>query len=840
MKNEKLHELLNRMKQHIHTIKQKSLTKQAMSIFNISFGVTKRLFYLTLLCLCFLMSLGLGIGLGYFANIISHTSVPSQTQMQTQLGSLNQASALFFQDGDMISEVQSDLVRKVVPLQEISDYVKQGIIATEDDSFYTHNGIVPKAVLRAILQEISGSDSQTGGSTLTQQLVKQQLLTNELTFTRKAKEILLAMRVEKYFSKDDILNAYLNVSSFGRNNSGQNIAGIQAAAEGVFGKQAKDLTLPQAAFLVGLPQSPYAYTPYTNIGTIKQDLDAGIARMKIVLTAMHRNGYINDAELEEAQNYDITKDFLQPQNSTVALHSYLYQAVHREAVIALMKQQIKQDGKDWSTVDASVELYNQYYFKAANLLASSGYKVYSTIDKKVYEAMQSGTADNIYLLGESYQTTYTDSTTGEIKTATEPPQIGSVAIENATGKILGFVGGRDFSVSQTDHAFSTRRSPGSTIKPLLVYGPAIDQNFIYPATILGDTAISRRQQDGSYWTPTNADNRVSNTFVSARYALKMSLNNPTVHLYSAMLQKGIDTGSYMKNMGISAIDSSEYLNEAASLGGFSTGPSVVEQTSAYTTFANDGKHITPYLIERIEDNQGNIVYQHEKKETQVFNAGTAYILRSMLNDSVEGGTTSYFKRYVNFTFPQRYGKTGTSDNYQDMWVIVSTPQITIGQWSGFDNNHGVNHVFAITNSDGPIYIRTQQLWANIANAIHSAAPEYFDTTKQFSTQPNNVMTSSVLSATGTLPGEITLNNGSKLNITGPMTSDLFLTSRPPYAISYQFAPGESSDTLNAYWSNLIQSLLPPETSSQSGQSQQTSEQRQNNQAPTEPRSSSSR
>lgn len=792
------------LKQWLAQLKQSSLAKSMLSMFNVSLGVSKRLFYLGLLAFILLMSTVVGIGLGYFANIISHTAVPSVQSMQAQLGSLNQASSLYYQNGEIIAEVQSDLVRKVVTKDEIADYVKQGIIATEDDSFYQHNGIVPKAVVRAILQEVGGSDSQTGGSTLTQQLVKQQLLTNELTFTRKAKELLLAMRVEKYFTKDDILTTYLNVSSFGRNNAGQNIAGIEAAAQGVFGKTAKTLTLPQAAYLVGLPQAPYAYTPYTNLGTIKQDTSAGIQRMHIVLDAMFRNGYITQEERDEAKQYNIAQDFIQPTSHAPSLQSYLYQTIHRETVIILMKQLIERDGKTWETVDKSVELYNQYYHNAAKLLASSGYKIYSTIDKNIYNAMQSGMEKSRYLLGQSYPTRYTNPNTNEVTTVTEVPQTGGVAIENATGKILGFIGGVDFNISQTDHAFVTRRSPGSTIKPLLVYGPAIDQNFVYPATILADTAISRRQQDGSYWTPTNANNAVSNTFVTARHALKMSLNNPTVHLYSAMLGRGIDTGSYMQNLGISAIDKNEYLNEAASLGGFSTGPTVVEQTSAFTTFANNGVHVDPYIIEKIEDREGNIVYQHQSKKTTVYNEGTAYIMRSMLADSVASGTTSYFKRYLNFSFPSHnYGKTGTSDNYEDMWVIVSTPSITIGQWSGFDNNHGTKHVFAITDSNGPIYERTQRIWAMVANSVNQVAPQYFATNQRFSGQPQNVMSSSVLATTGTKPGTVTLPNGSKLNVNSAITTDLFLTSRPPYDISYTFSPGASQADLQAFWNKFI-------------------------------------
>ncbi|MBS4750505.1 penicillin-binding protein [Carnobacteriaceae bacterium zg-ZUI78] len=791
--------LFNRIKRFFNS----PFSQTGKSIFNISYTVIQRLILIGTLGLVLLGVCGLGIGLGYFANIISHTDIPSETSLKTSLGQLNQASSLYYQNGELISEVQSDLTRKIVSSEDISDYVKKGIIATEDSYFYEHNGIVPKAVLRATLQEVSGASSQTGGSTLTQQLVKQQLLTNELTFTRKAKEILLAMRVEKYFSKDEILTAYLNVSPFGRNSDGQNIAGIETAAEGIFGKSAKDLTLAQAAFLVGLPQSPYVYTPYTNAGTKKEDFSYGIQKMKIVLDAMKRQGYISEQDYQEAYNYDISQDFIERTNKQRPAQTYLYQRIHKEAIEILMQQQVEKEGRSWETISSSVDLYNEYYFRAADTLASSGYKIYSTIDKDIYNAMQTAISNSAVKLGPTYETPYTNPETNETTTVNEPPQLGSVAIENKTGKILGFIGGTDFNTSQIDHAFATRRSPGSTIKPLLVYAPAIENNLIYPATMLADTQISRLQQDGTYWTPLNASGSVSNQFISARQALKQSLNNPTIHLYGSMLARGIQTNTYMNAMGITAIPANEYANEAASVGGFSTGPTVLEQTSAFTTFANNGEYVPAYMIERIEDREGNVVYEHQSTKNRVFTEDTAYLMRSMLTDSINGGTTQYFKQYLNFSFPEAYGKTGTSDFYLDMWAIISTPQITIGQWAGWDNNHGVKHVFPIDNAYGNVSVRTQQVWADIANTMRAAKPEYFDTSQRFSPAPPSITQQAVLASTGTLEGNIAAPDGSQHPVSGEKVVDLFSKSRPPFPISYYFSPGASDKDLTDFWNKLI-------------------------------------
>lgn len=808
------------------------LLSQRQSIVNIIYLVGKKLFILLLLSVTLLSILGAGIGIGYFANVISKTEIPSPAHMKAKIGTLNQASTLFFANGDAIANVQTDLTRKIITGDNISNYVKWGLIATEDSLFNEHNGIVPKSLFRAILQELSSSSTQTGGSTLTQQLVKQQMLSNEVTFSRKAKEILLSLRVEKYFTKDDILTAYLNVSPFGRNNAGQNIAGIQAAAEGVFGKNASDLSLPQAAFLVGLPQSPYYYTPYTNTGDKKEDFSAGIGRMKIVLSSMLRDGYITQEEYDNALAYDITQDFLPTTNRAQSQQSYLYQAVHREAVILLMKQQVKAEGKKWEDVESGEDnyvAYNTYYQQASNLLATAGYKVHSTIDKSIYDSIQDVASQNAYLIGPTYQHQKTDPTTNQTITVQEPPQAGVAVIENHTGKILGFVGGTDFNTTQVDHAFTTQRSPGSTIKPLLVYAPAVENKIAYPASMLADFPINQRQADGSVWNPTNATGTTSNKFVTARYALQMSMNNPTINLYSALLKTGINPGIYMQKMGVNSIPQDEYLNLASSVGGFTYGPTVVEQTSAFTTFANNGVHKDAYLIEKIEDADGNVIYQHQSVETPAFSEGTAFITRSMLADSVNGGTTTYIKQHVNFNLGQVYGKTGTSDHNQDVWVIVSTPKVTIGQWVGFDNNGNEKRYVATTDANGPYWVRTQRYWALMANAINGVRPDLF--TGSFAGQPASVMHGSVLQATGTLPGEITLPNTHKVNLTGPMTTDLFLRDRGPFPLSYEFSPGANNNDLNSFWSTQ-QTVSPTNnpTPTQSNQQNQPNQQSQQNQS----------
>ena len=780
------------------TFWNKPLLKNIRFIFNIAYSVLKNIFVIAILFLMLLGIFGGGIGLGYFASLTSNEEPLTQEQMSDAIGNLNLISSFHYNDGTKISDVNSDELRIVKPLSEISQYVIDGIIATEDSSFYEHNGIVPKALLRAILQEaVSSGSGATGGSTLTQQLIKQQILTNEVTFKRKANEILYALRLEKHFTKNQILEAYLNVSSFGRNHNGLNIAGIEEAAQGVFGVAAKDLTLPQAAYLVGMPQNPIIYTPYTNQATLKEDTSAGIKRMKFVLFSMYRENKITKEQYEEALAYDITKDFLPPKEISSDRQSYLYQAVNREAIKVLITKAAQKNKLTYDEVRNDSELYNKYYDEASRKLSSSGYKIISTIDQKVYDAMQKAIANYGNQIGPTYNTQYIDQNTGEIKTQTESAQNGAVMIENKTGRILGFVAGRDFESNQVDHAFTTHRSPGSTIKPILVYAPAIENNLIYPASIVPDTKVSIPQGNGTYWQPTNYGNTITNQFLTVRYALFRSFNNPVIKIYQTMLQKGINAGEYLKKMGIKGITEDEYQNIALSIGGTRTGPTVLEQTSAFSTLANGGEHHDAYLIEKIEDSRGNIVYQHEDKKERVFSEATSYLTTNMLQDIAN--STQFYNMKGNMGFSSDLaGKTGTSENEIDNWFVAYTPTVTLGSWIGYDNFYNARYAITAGDGYGEPTTRSQRQWTYLMKAAYEANPELIGKETTFK-QPDSVYRDSVVSTTGTKAGTFKAENGGTYSISGGMTTDWFKKDFPPMNPFYNFAIGATPEEMNNFW-----------------------------------------
>ena len=339
----------------------KKIAKKSAFGFNVVYGVIKNTLLVLVVLIALIGFLGLGTGMGFFAALVSEETPPSKAEMAQAIGNVELVSTMHYNDGAMISEIRTDLRRTIINGDEISPLIKNGLISTEDEYFYEHNGIVPKAVFRALITEATGIGQTTGGSTLTQQLVKQQILSPEVTFARKANEILLAMRLENNFDKEEILTAYLNVSPFGRNINGANIAGIEEASTGIFGVAPSEVSLPQAAFLVGLPQNPYAYTPFTEYGERKEDSSEGVERMKTVLYRMYAEEVISKEEYDEAVAYDITQDFITSQKSDLDQNNYLYQQIEKQSVELLMTQEAEKNGLTFEELDADVDLYNDLW-----------------------------------------------------------------------------------------------------------------------------------------------------------------------------------------------------------------------------------------------------------------------------------------------------------------------------------------------------------------------------------------------------------------------------------------------------------------------------------------------
>ena len=724
-----------------------------------------------ILILLFLF-LGLGVGFGYLASQVENVTVPKKTDLVTQVNTLTRISKMTYSDQSLISTIDTDLLRTPVDSKDISENVKKAVIATEDENFKEHKGVVPKAVFRATLASVLGLGESSGGSTLTQQLLKQQVLGDDPTFKRKTKEIIYALALERYEDKDKILTNYLNVSPFGRNNKGQNIAGIEEAAQGIFGVAAKDLTIPQAAFLAGLPQSPIAYSPYTAAGELKsaEDMQLGLKRSQNVLYNMYRTGVLSKADYENYKKYNLKKDFKKPQAAQTDSHDYLYYSVFEEAQDVMYDYLVKKDKVSSQDLknDKTKEAYKE---KALQELRLGGYTITTTINKKVYKAMQTAVAQH----GGSL-----DDGTGKV-------EVGNVLMDNSSGAVLGFVGGRDYKSNQNNHAFDTARSPGSSIKPLLAYGPAIDQGLMgsssmlsnYPTTFASGQKIMHAGDEGT-------------AMVNLQEALDVSWNIPAYWTYQTLLQKGVDVPAYMEKMNYHI---PEYYIESLPLGG-GIETTVAQQTNGYQTLANGGVYQKQYMVEKITDSQGKVIYQHTAKPVRVYSKATASILNELLRGPISSGKTTTFKNKLKainsgLAGADWTGKTGTTDDYTDVWLILSTPKTTLGGWAGHDNNTSLKSMSGYNNN--------AQYMAYLVNAINQADPNVWGTNQRFSLD-SSVIKANVLKSTGLKPATVNIN-GKTISVGGATTTSYWAKNGPGNTV-YKFAIGGTDSDYQKAWSSI--------------------------------------
>ncbi|MDN6162090.1 MAG: penicillin-binding protein, partial [Atopostipes sp.] len=743
-------------------LKFKKILKKIVTYFDSLYDIFKGLFSVIILFLLVIFTLTGGAALGYFASLVEDSPKLSQEEFQENIYNYNEKSTLFYVDHSKISDIRSDLIRTPVTLKEVSPLLINAIIATEDENFYDHQGIVPKAILRAAGQELTSASSISGGSTITQQLIKQQVLSSEVTHSRKAIELLYAMDLENEFEKEEILEAYVNISPFGRNSVGQNIAGISEAARGIFGVSAKELNLPQAAFLAGLPKSPISYSPYTQYGDLKEDINAGLSRQHDVLYSMFREGYINEKDYQEALDYELKEDFMthSEEDENAANRSYVYDLIEREAIEIMMDQLIEENDLE-EQIKEDPELKEEYKEKADTELRNGGYKVYSTIDREVHHAIEEKTKQTQSSFGDT-RTITINNEEGEKQTIEYPVQVGGSLIENKTGRIIAFVGGRDYKIKEFNNAFDMRRGTGSAIKPIVTYGPALAENFITPATVIPDTELL--VPDGGSGTH-NISNfgRTTNTWKAARHWLVQSQNIPNTKVYMAMLKNNIDFKKYVRAMGIGpeAIKDYEFDQASTSLGAYSEGPTPTELAAAYATIGNKGVYNEPYVIEKIENNHDEIIYEHKEDPSRVWSETTNYLLYDILRDVAKEGTAQGIDSYLKFD-ADLASKTGTTNDFMDVWYAGVTPKVSYVSWMGYDNQK--LHL----SSYGGLSPSRRNLrnWSNIMNTLYDVNPDLLGLSERVSPpEDGSIVKESVAAETGMKAGKVKLPNGKTVNVT---------------------------------------------------------------------------
>lgn len=706
-----------------------------------------------------------GLGIGYFASLAQDIQVEDKDEMARHIYNYEETSHVYFRDNVLLGELPSELHRHEITLDDVSDNVINAIIAVEDEYFWEHEGIVPKAIMRALFQEFTNANVQTGGSTLTQQLIKNQMLTNQVSFERKAQEILIALRLENFFEKEEILEAYLNVVPFGRDSSGRNIAGVQAAAQGLFDVDAKDLNVAQAAYIAGLPQSPFAYTPFSNGGELKSEegLEAGLERMNTVLNRMLEQEFIDEQTYEEAKRYDVIANLTDKKESTFSDYPFLTEEVERRAVDILMKMMYEEDGYSEEEVLEDRILYDDYRFLARRELRQQGYQIHTTIDKDIYDAFQEVTAEYNHFQPTKYVTRI-DPDTGEEYQKEMPVEAGASLIENQTGAIIAFVGGRDYSRSQINHATYHVRPNGSTMKPLFGYAPAMELGIIQPGSPLLDVEFTATEMVDKPWSPSNYVSGQERGIESARVALARSDNIPAARLSYEILRRGVQPHEYLVKMGLNP----NVFGADANVPSMILGPrymTVEENVGAFTTFANGGVFKEPYMIDKIFDRDGNVIYEHETEEVEVFSPQTAYLTIDMMRDVLSTGTATYARQVLNNPSVDWAAKTGTSQYWHDAWFVATNPNVTIGTWYGYDEydvdgtglplaTWELNYMSLNNCSDCSLGYSNRNVgyWAQLVNAAAEIDPELI-TPESRHESPGGIVSRSYCQISGLLPSE---------------------------------------------------------------------------------------
>ena len=737
---------------------------------------------------------GAGVAFGYGVALFDKAKVPQAEDLVKQVKNVSSISEIVYADGSVIASIESDLLRTSVSSEEISDNLKKAIVATEDEHFLEHKGVVPKAVIRATLGTFVGLGSSSGGSTLTQQLIKQQVVGDAPTLARKATEIVDALALERSMSKDEILTTYLNVAPFGRNHKGQNIAGAQQAAEGIFGIDANKLSIPQAAFLAGLPQSPITYSPYENTGELKsdEDLELGLKRAKDVLYNMYRTGALTQEEYDQYKDYNLKQDFLPSGTVNAVSRDYLYFTAMSEATDRMYDYLVQQDNVSSQELKKEA-VQKAYHERAEQELSNGGYKITTTINKKIHNAMQNAVANYGRLV---------DDATGQ-------PEVGNVLMDNKTGAVLGFVGGRNYQINQNNHAFDTKRSPASTTKPLLAYGIAIDQGLMGSASIL-----SNYPTKFSNGNPIMYVNSPGTGMMTLGEALNYSWNIPAYWTYRMLREKGVDVKGYMEKMGY---EIPEYGIESLPMGG-GIEVTVAQHTNGYQTIANNGVYQQKHMIAKIESPDGRVIYEYKSQPVQVYSKATATIMQSLLREVISSRITSSFQTdlaSINSSLARAdwIGKTGTTNEDENMWLMLSTPRLTLGGWLGHDDNRPM--------AKGAGHYRNANYMAHLVNAIQQAEPGVWGN-ERFNLD-SSVTQSQVLRSTGQKPGKVSVN-GKTVDLSGSTVTSYWANKAGAPTTSYHFAIGGSESDYQNAWSSIVSTLPTPSSSStsSSGSSSSTS------------------
>ncbi len=584
---------------------------------------------------------GIFVVLGIIALVVAFIKLPDFNTFHDR--KIVESTKIYDHTGEiLLYSVHDDIKRTLVPLEDISDDLKKLVVVVEDASFYEHHGIRIQSTIRAILANLLGRGYQQGGSTITQQVIKKTLLVDQKTATRKIKEWILSIKLEQVFSKDEILELYLNEIPYGGN-----VYGIGEATRLFFNIEPKDITLAQSAYLAAIPNAPTRYSPYGN------NREALENRKNFILKRALTLGFITEEEYNQALAEVV--EFL-PRSS---------EGIKAPHFVMLVREY----------------LANKYGEQAVE---ENGYKVITTLNYELQEQAEK-------IAKESG---------ADIEARFSAGNMGIVAVDPRNGHILAMVGSRDYFDIEREGNFNVttapNRQPGSTLKPF-VYASLFMKGYT-PETVLFDLPTNFSTNCDPYGNPLVAGMYETDCYmpqnydgayrgpISVRDALAQSLNIPAVKaLYLTGMQDALKT---MRDVGITSLNNPARYGLTLVLGGGEV--SLLELTSAYGVLANEGVRHTPVSILRVEDKQGNIIEEFSSKPEEVIPREVARQITNILSDNI--ARTPAFGPNSPLFFSQNdvAVKTGTTNDYHDVWTIGYTPTIALGIWAGNNNNKPIN------------------------------------------------------------------------------------------------------------------------------------------------------
>ena len=583
-------------------------------------------------------------------------------------------STVLDQDGETIAVLSATENRKIITKSEMGDYLPKAFVSIEDERFYKHHGVDIKRTGAAIITFIfNKGESSFGGSTITQQLVKN--ITNEKEDSgtagavRKIKEMIRSYQVENILSKDQILELYMNIIFLGGN-----VYGVGMASEYYFSKDAADLSIAESAYIAGITHSPNSYKPFAD----NPNMDSINSRTKTVLAKMKELGYITDEVLYNEAVNEVDSG-LKFKKGNISQYSY---SSHTEALVnQIINQLVTDKGMD-----------SEY---AKTYLFGGGFTIHSTEKSSIQKAIEDEYAKSKYQV----KTTVKKTVDGKTINVKEAAQSAMVVIDHKTGNVVGAVGNLGEQESfQLNRVTQIRRQPGSSIKPIGVYGPSLEEEKITAASVYDDVPVSYGN-----WSPGNAYSGFKG-LSNMRQALRISSNTVAVQVLEDLTaDKSI---KYLKNLGITTLNEETDNNLSLALGGISVGISPLEMAGAYAAIANDGEYISPTFYTKIVDAQGETILKPTQQKERVFSKQNAYILKQLLIEPTKSGGTATICKISGI---DTAAKTGTTNSNIDKWLCGFTPYYTAATWYGYDTQTTIPRG-ARSNAN--------TIWKNVMATIH--------------------------------------------------------------------------------------------------------------------------